>query len=834
MSLLQMSFSGAVMIIAILLIRMAAINKLPKIVFVVLWEIAFLRLLIPISIPSVFSAYSMVRENQLTQGVFTEGAVSYLIPEAQEVQFAVPTLIPEAQTAVSALNPEAQGAQSAVSPLNLEAQTAVPAAASLPFWMILWAAGMAICVLFFLITYLRCYREFRMSLPVSNAFAEGWLKEHQIRRGIRIRQSDRISSPLTYGIFHPVILMPKTTDWEDTQRLQYVLQHEYVHIRRFDMIRKLAAALVLCIHWFNPAVWLMYLVYNRDIELSCDESVVRKFGEASKPLYAKALIAMEEKRNSLQPLSNSFSKNAIEERIKAVMKTKKVTIWAAIISMTVIAVIIVVFATSASIAGRDEQGNTNLAGEDMTPSANNADNNDQTGEESVTSSNSADNTDSYVPDEEWEAVTGEDVIAFFDTITEDMLDACDEYPSVESYWTDPIVLLDSWGLYGIRANGQEAMLIYSADGEKILIEHPFGNLYQERPNLHIGDIDNDAMYEMTISLRTITGNIKRYDMIVCDYTNNTWNVYEYDDYLKDIEEAIGWQYDEQKNSILFMNNEGIILTENKLPEWAEEYPFAGNVNFNNWFSFNAILMKLQVEPQIEMERSLPYMPIEIVFQVNFDNGDFSLESYYIQDIQNASRDPETTVEPIGTEYTGEIDGINLSEYVEKYVTLTDDTEIERWEMLNHNGENILRIRVGYNQEDLRGTIQGHKEDYFIFLDGNGEAGYVLQVGYEDKTLGYVCDYSAHFEDVTFDGNDDLLIYLGDGRYSPHYCAFIYENGQYRYEKSFEEIPYYELDMENQVIRANDGLSATEEVDYIFEYKNGEFVLTEENIHRRAE
>lgn len=673
-----------------------------------------------------------------------------------------------------------------------------------------------------------------MSLPVSNAFAEGWLKEHQIRRGIRIRQSDRISSPLTYGIFHPVILMPKTTDWEDTQRLQYVLQHEYVHIRRFDMIRKLAAALVLCIHWFNPAVWLMYLVYNRDIELSCDESVVRKFGEASKPLYAKALIAMEEKRNSLQPLSNSFSKNAIEERIKAVMKTKKVTIWAAIISMTVIAVIIVVFATSASIAGRDEQGNTNLAGEDMTPSANNADNNDQTGEESVTSSNSADNTDSYVPDEEWEAVTGEDVIAFFDTITEDMLDACDEYPSVESYWTDPIVLLDSWGLYGIRANGQEAMLIYSADGEKILIEHPFGNLYQERPNLHIGDIDNDAMYEMTISLRTITGNIKRYDMIVCDYTNNTWNVYEYDDYLKDIEEAIGWQYDEQKNSILFMNNEGIILTENKLPEWAEEYPFAGNVNFNNWFSFNAILMKLQVEPQIEMERSLPYMPIEIVFQVNFDNGDFSLESYYIQDIQNASRDPETTVEPIGTEYTGEIDGINLSEYVEKYVTLTDDTEIERWEMLNHNGENILRIRVGYNQEDLRGTIQGHKEDYFIFLDGNGEAGYVLQVGYEDKTLGYVCDYSAHFEDVTFDGNDDLLIYLGDGRYSPHYCAFIYENGQYRYEKSFEEIPYYELDMENQVIRANDGLSATEEVDYIFEYKNGEFVLTEENIHRRAE
>lgn len=495
--------------------------------------------------------------------------------------------------------------------------------------------------------------------------------------------------------------------------------------------------------------------------------------------------------------------------------------------------------TSANIAEHDEQVSTNIAGEDTTLSdgsvnnTNNIDHDIQTGEESVTSSNSADNTDGYAPDEEWEAVTGEDVIAFFDTITEDMLDACDEYPSVESYWTDPIVLLDSGGLYGIRANGQEAMLIYR-DGEKILIEHPFGNLYQERPNLYIGNIDNDAMYEMTISFRTITGNIRRYGMIVCDYTNNIWNVYEYDDYLKDIEEAIQWQYDEQENSILFMNNEGIILTENKLPEWSEENSFAGNVNFNNWFSFNAVLMKLQVEPQIEIERSLPYMPIEIVFQVNFDNGDFSLGSYYIQDAQNESRDLETTVEPIGTEYTGKIDGISLSEYVEKYVTLTDDTEIERWEMLDHNGENILRIRVGYNQDDLRGTIQGHKEDYFIFLNGNGEARYVLQVGYEDKTLGWVCDYSAHFEDVTFDGNDDLLIYLGDGHYSHHYCAFIYENGQYRYEKSFEVIPHYELDMENQVIRANDGLSATEEVDYIFEYKNGEFVLTEENIHRRGE
>ena len=92
------------------------------------------------------------------------------------------------------------------------------------------------------------------------------------------------------------------------------------------MMVKLIATLALCIHWFNPVVWAMYIFLNRDIELSCDESVVRQFGETSKSNYAKTLISMEEKKSGLIPLHNSFSRNAIEERITAIMKTKKMTI----------------------------------------------------------------------------------------------------------------------------------------------------------------------------------------------------------------------------------------------------------------------------------------------------------------------------------------------------------------------------------------------------------------------------------------------------------------------------------------------------------------------------
>ena len=107
--------------------------------------------------------------------------------------------------------------------------------------------------------------------------------------------------------------MPKKKDWENSQQLKYVLLHEYTHICRFDMVTKLIAALALCIHWFNPFVWAMYILFNRDIELSCDESVVRHFGENTKSFYARTLITMEEKKSGLTPLYNSFSRNAIEE-----------------------------------------------------------------------------------------------------------------------------------------------------------------------------------------------------------------------------------------------------------------------------------------------------------------------------------------------------------------------------------------------------------------------------------------------------------------------------------------------------------------------------------------
>ena len=106
----------------------------------------------------------------------------------------------------------------------------------------------------------------------------------------------RISSPLTFGVLRPVILVPKKTDWTDETALRYVLEHEFVHIQRFDVLSKLLLIAAVCVHWFNPLVWVMYVLANRDLELSCDETVLRRFGGDIRAAYARVLIRMEAAR----------------------------------------------------------------------------------------------------------------------------------------------------------------------------------------------------------------------------------------------------------------------------------------------------------------------------------------------------------------------------------------------------------------------------------------------------------------------------------------------------------------------------------------------------------
>lgn len=338
MSLLQMSFLGTVIILLIVVLRAVLINRLPKKTFLILWWIALIRLLVPFSIKSVTSIYSLL------QSIYSD------INPVRTAQ--TTTFLP-----IHGNMPEiANGLSEAM----------VQRTESISILSVIWLAGLLLCFGFFAVSYIKCYREFRFSLPVENDILEAWKEKHPLKRSLSIRQTETIAAPLSYGVIRPVILMPKNTEWKNIYQLRYVLEHEYVHIRRLDMLTKLIMIAAVCIHWFNPLVWVMYILFNRDLELSCDETVVRRSGMDIKSVYATALISMEEKKSGLTPLCNSFSKNAIEERIRAIMKIKKTSKFAVIISAVLVICVTGGFATSASSLEKktetaQENGETTVA-----------------------------------------------------------------------------------------------------------------------------------------------------------------------------------------------------------------------------------------------------------------------------------------------------------------------------------------------------------------------------------------------------------------------------------------------------------------------------------------
>lgn len=325
MSLVQMGVSGTVMILFTVGLRALFIRFLPKRTFAFMWYVAAARLLIPFSLPCSFSAYSLL----------TRMTVSEKIPERASMSPATILFVPD--TAVTGGVPTIT---SAVSPFGM--RTAIH------------LTGVLICFVFYTVTYVKCRMKFSESLPVDNEYVSRWLEEHSLFRRLSVRCSDRISSPLTYGIFRPVILLPSNYGKLDTDDLNFVLTHEYTHVRRFDALFKLVLTAAACVHWYNPLVWVMLMIANRDIEISCDETVLRVLGEREKQAYAITLIRMAERKSGLTPLSSGFGKTPISERIALIMKFRRTTAATVIAAFCLVIGTTAVFATSAESSDRTD------------------------------------------------------------------------------------------------------------------------------------------------------------------------------------------------------------------------------------------------------------------------------------------------------------------------------------------------------------------------------------------------------------------------------------------------------------------------------------------------
>lgn len=315
MNILSLNLAGTILICAVILIRFTMSKRIPRSMMRAIWLIPLLRLLVPIEIPFYFNIQSIISRHSVMKPV-----VSF-VHTMQSTEMAVP----------------ATGQQIA------------PMGPAHSVWFYIWMVGISIVALVYAVVTIYSYREFCTSLPIHSEYITEWLKMHRSIRKISVRSYDRISTPLTYGMLNPVILLPSSFNLEDKQTLGYVLEHEYVHIRSCDVWYKLLFLIATCIYWFNPMVWLMLFFVNKDMELACDEKVIRNFGAGSEKIYAGMLVCMEAARSNIIMYSG-FSRNAVKERIGAIVNRKRTSWCCVFLAVALVVCSIGLFATSAQAA----------------------------------------------------------------------------------------------------------------------------------------------------------------------------------------------------------------------------------------------------------------------------------------------------------------------------------------------------------------------------------------------------------------------------------------------------------------------------------------------------
>lgn len=289
----NMTITGSYIILAIILIRLL-LHKAPKIFSYCLWIVAGIRLICPFSFSSVLSIFNFlsVPANESTASAFT---VNGYIPDNIGMMN-VPEISTGINAADSVINPVLPAPQvgDSINPMQI-----IVSAAS-----VLWIIGIAAMAVYGVVSLVRVYRRIEFATKLDG----------------NIFECDRIRSPFVFGIIKPKIYLPCGMD--EKQR-EFVILHEKNHIRRFDYITKLLSFAVLMLHWYNPLVWTGYNLMVHDMEMSCDEKVLRELGENEKKNYGLTLVAVGANRRFAAGAPLSFGENVVEKRIVNVLKFKK-------------------------------------------------------------------------------------------------------------------------------------------------------------------------------------------------------------------------------------------------------------------------------------------------------------------------------------------------------------------------------------------------------------------------------------------------------------------------------------------------------------------------------
>lgn len=305
LKLLNLSISASWLVLAVLVLRLVS-KRSPKWINVLLWGIVALRLVLPFSIESALS----------------------LIPSAETVSPAAVQFAP-APTITSGVSV----IDNAVNPSLSEHFAAVPTASVNPLYVWteiagwVWLIGLGAMLLYALVSYLRLRRRVSVSLPIQD----------------HIYLCDAISSPFILGVVKPRIYLPSGLD--EVQR-QNVLSHERAHLARRDHWWKPLGFALLAVYWFNPVLWLAYALLCRDIELACDERVIRTMDESAVKTYSTVLLACSMPRKAVITCPLAFGEVGVKERVRNALRYKKPAFWVVAASVAVCVVVAVCFLTN--------------------------------------------------------------------------------------------------------------------------------------------------------------------------------------------------------------------------------------------------------------------------------------------------------------------------------------------------------------------------------------------------------------------------------------------------------------------------------------------------------
>jgi beta-lactamase regulating signal transducer with metallopeptidase domain len=304
LKIINMSISASWLVLAVLLLRFV-LKKAPKWVNVLLWGIVAVRLAFPFSIESALS----------------------LIPSAETIPPNIGmNTTPTINSGINAIN-------NAVNPIISQSNTPMAGASVNPLQITIgifeyiWIFGMIALALYTAISYWRLHRK------VDTA----------VRYKDNIFQSENVKSPFVLGIIKPRIYLPFNMNGQD---LEHVVAHEQAHIHRKDHWWKPFGFLLLTIHWFNPLVWLAYVLLCRDIELACDEKVIKELGNEQRADYTQALVACSVNRRMIAACPLAFGEVGVKDRVKSVMNYKKPAFWGVVLAVIVCVFVAVCFLTN--------------------------------------------------------------------------------------------------------------------------------------------------------------------------------------------------------------------------------------------------------------------------------------------------------------------------------------------------------------------------------------------------------------------------------------------------------------------------------------------------------